>query len=73
MTGRPLSLRAVKLTLRARHGSSGTDDLADSDEEGLRQRWVTALREGSRSGLERLDARRQFTRMDDGDTAWTAD
>lgn len=34
--GRARPLVAVKVTLRARHGSSGTDDLADSDEEGLR-------------------------------------
>ena len=36
VTGCPLPPLVVKLTLHAGHASSRTDDLADSDDEGLR-------------------------------------
>jgi len=62
VAGCGLSLSAVKLALRVGHRSSGTNDLADSDEEGLRERSVMALREGTCAGLEGLDARRRFAR-----------
>lgn len=73
MTGSGLSLSAVKLTLRAGHRSSGTDDLADSDEDGLRERSVLALRDGSCVYSKTSTPADDSHGMDDGDTAWTAD